>query len=88
MHDVVERHHLLLEVLAERRRLDPAHVQLAHERPRRVHQRVHAPELPRRLVDGCRGGRGVEQVDPAGDRPPTVCLHVAGDRAAASSLLR
>ena len=77
VHDVVERHHLLLEVLAERRRFHPAHVQLAHERPRRVHERVHAPELPGRVVDGRRGGRGIEQVDPTGDGPPTVRCHVA-----------
>ena len=48
VHDVVERHHLLLEVLAERGRLDPADVQLVHQRARRVHERVHAPELARR----------------------------------------
>ena len=88
VHDVVEAHHLLLEMFAERRRLHPADVDLAHEWAGRVHQRVHPAELRRQPVDCGRGRHCVEQVDASGRGAPTEGLHVDRDGAAASSLLR
>ena len=81
VHDVVEAHDLLLEVLAERGRLHPTDVDLAHERARRVHERVHAPELRRHPVDRGGGGHRVEQVDAPGRGAPAEGLHVGRDGA-------
>ena len=81
LHDVVERHDLLLEVVAERLGRDPAEVDLPHERTGRVYHRVHTAELPGHPVDEGRGRRGVEQVDLRDLGAATRRHHVGAHRA-------
>ena len=80
LHHVVERHHLLLEVVAEGGRLHRAGVDLVHQRAGRVHERVHAPEPFGDTVDERGGGLGVEEVDPHRFGAPARGLDVGRDR--------
>ena len=82
MHDVVERHHLLLEVLAERRRLHRLAWTWRTSGPAAWTTRVHAPELLDDPVDEG-GGRARRRAGRAARdlHPAAVGLDVGRDRA-------